>query len=187
MFPRLVTFAVSVSIVVFATGCDPTPPVKTVHVAGTITFKGQPVSGADVSFMNASASGKSAGGKTDTQGRFVLKTIVAGNKMQDGAPPGEYKVTVEKKGASGAATGALQGPNVDPTTLSAEEKQKMMEEAQSKQRSTQLATDQTKVGQQSGSTSPELPASYADVTKTELRATVKESGTNDFTFELVGD
>jgi hypothetical protein len=180
MFPRIVRSA-ACFLIVGAAGCDPTPVVKTVHVTGTVKYKGQPVVDADVGFMNTSATGKSAAGKTDAEGRFTLTTLVAGAKMQDGAMAGDYKVTVAKKLAGGA--GQMPAPSGDPATMTPEEKQKMMDERaalqQQQQRQNQPADP--------GKIESELPVSYADVKKTELTATVKEGGTNDFPFELVGD
>lgn len=77
-------------------GCSnsATPYVpELVPVAGTITYKGQPVRGAIVAFHPAESTDvtEAAWAETDTQGRFSLL-------MQDygpGAMPGDYVVTVK--------------------------------------------------------------------------------------------
>src|SRR4051794_28245345 len=70
---------------VMIAGCGPSP----IPVQGVVTYEGKPLANAYVLF-NASEPGKDAGGSTDSQGVFHLKTGAA-----DGAFPGEYKVTVQ--------------------------------------------------------------------------------------------
>ncbi len=60
-------------------------------VSGTVTLKGQPLSGAKVTFIGK--NGQVASGKTDEQGRYQLDS-----KRQPGA--GQYQVTVEGHGVS---------------------------------------------------------------------------------------
>ncbi len=60
-------------------------------VTGTVTFKGKPISGADVTF---SVKGKPlAIGQTDADGKFTLTT---GRRF--GAPIGKAKVGISKRG-----------------------------------------------------------------------------------------
>ncbi len=75
---------------------DPNRP-KTVPVSGTVTYNGDPVEGATVTFMTDSAEGKGAVGRTDASGHFTLMTFEPG----DGAVPGNYKVTVTKTKTEG--------------------------------------------------------------------------------------
>lgn len=64
---------------------------------GTVTYDGNAVDGATVSFINEDGKGQAVSGFTDSSGKFVLMT---GKKK--GAPPGSYKVTVTKvKGVTG--------------------------------------------------------------------------------------
>ena len=63
-----------------------------VPVTGSITYKGQPVEGAQVVFSPKSPDGTAAAGTTDESGRFELTTFTD----NDGAIPGSYNVTVSK-------------------------------------------------------------------------------------------
>lgn len=67
---------------------DPTVPVS-----GTVTFNGQPVAGANVTFIPA--SGRPATGITDDSGVYKLKTF----EENDGAVVGSHKVTISKSSA----------------------------------------------------------------------------------------
>jgi hypothetical protein len=70
-------------------GCGKSQAPKTVPVAGVVLYLDKPVAGAYVMFTG---KGPLAHGETDAQGHFSLMTTVPG----DGAPPGDYKVTVSK-------------------------------------------------------------------------------------------
>jgi hypothetical protein len=62
-----------------------------VSVSGVVTLDGQPVEGAVVTFIPVEKNqGQFAHGTTDKDGAFQLSTT----KPNDGAFPGEYKVTV---------------------------------------------------------------------------------------------
>jgi hypothetical protein len=68
------------------TGCGNRPS----KVTGTVTLDGTPVEGAHVTFSPVDGKGRSASGGTSSGGKFELTTF----KENDGALPGEYKVTV---------------------------------------------------------------------------------------------
>lgn len=72
-------------------------------VSGKVTYKGQPVVDAAVTFINAS-SPRTAVGVTNAQGEFALTTF----DTNDGALVGEHKVTIAKR--QGAATAELRSP-----------------------------------------------------------------------------
>jgi len=61
-----------------------------VSVNGVVTLDGQPIEGAIVTFIPVAKEGQIAHGTTDKEGAFQLTTT----KPNDGALPGEYKVTV---------------------------------------------------------------------------------------------
>jgi hypothetical protein len=66
-------------------------------VSGQVTIGGEPAAGADLRFYEI--RGRTPGmarpyATTDAEGRFVVSTY----GMHDGAPPGEYRVTVSWKG-----------------------------------------------------------------------------------------
>lgn len=70
-------------------GCGPRNPATTA-VTGTVTYQGKPVEDAGVVFMPN--TGRPASGRTDAQGRFILRTY----KANDGAIVGENIVSVSK-------------------------------------------------------------------------------------------
>ena len=66
---------------------------KTFPAEGVVTYKGQGVEGASVTFAPTDRKGTAAYAITDAEGKFVLNTF--GDK--DGAAAGEYTVTITKK------------------------------------------------------------------------------------------
>ena len=60
----------------------------TYETTGVITYKGQPVTGANVAFRPL--EGRPGTGVTNEAGEFTIGTY----EFQDGAVPGDYKVTV---------------------------------------------------------------------------------------------
>lgn len=99
MFNQKMAFAAILSMVV-ASGCGggasdkwTQDRPKTVPVTGVLTYKGQPVEGAQINFIPASAGESAAYATSEKDGSFKLTTFVAG----DGAAPGSYKVTVNKR------------------------------------------------------------------------------------------
>lgn len=70
-------------------------------VTGTVTLDGQPLAGANVSFIPADR-GPLAYASTDANGNYEVKT-----GQQTGLPPGKYKVTVI----------ATKMPEYDPNSL----------------------------------------------------------------------
>lgn len=68
---------------------------KTVPVSGTVTRQGKPLAGVVVTFHPQFNIGKTEfepSGETNAEGKFTLSTANGG----DGAPPGEYVVTMIK-------------------------------------------------------------------------------------------
>jgi hypothetical protein len=72
-----------------AIGCDGGRPARVV-VSGVVTYRGQPVDGASVTFIPTGA--RPAAGATDPQGRFTLQTF----DPSDGAIVGQHVVCVAK-------------------------------------------------------------------------------------------
>jgi hypothetical protein len=69
----------------------------TYPVSGQVTIEGKPAAGADLRFYETRGGTPSLSrpyATTDAEGRFVVSTY----GMHDGAPPGEYRVTVSWKG-----------------------------------------------------------------------------------------
>jgi hypothetical protein len=132
------------------TGSEPVYPVS-----GVVTYQGQPVEGADVTFRNAEKN-RSAFGRTDDQGRFRLTTFSA----NDGAVAGTHSVTVVK-----LSTPAETAPAVD-----------LESEAYVPPRMGQSTAP--------GGPKSELPQRYSDPASSGLTATVEADGANEFDFAL---
>lgn len=95
----LASFALVSSAMVIGCGgpeANPNRPA-TVDVSGTVTYKGQPVEGATVTFLPQKPGEPGASGRTDASGKFGLTAFEPG----DGAVPGSYLVTVVKTEAQG--------------------------------------------------------------------------------------
>lgn len=85
----------------------------TVPVTGTVTYNGNAVANASVTFSPASAGGDPAIGVTDSTGGFELKTQWGAA----GAVPGSYVVTVTEGGAGSGEEELLEEeamPGDDP-------------------------------------------------------------------------
>lgn len=76
-------------------GGKPKEPVY--KVSGVVTYKGQPVAGADVTFASESGN-RGAFGRTNEEGKFKLSTF----GVNDGAIAGKHTVTVLKSKTAAA-------------------------------------------------------------------------------------
>jgi hypothetical protein len=114
----------------------------------TVLYKGAPVEGAVVTFVNQEGDPAAANGKTDAQGKAIMKTYVEG----DGAVLGLHKVMISKIEAVGGQTVDVDSPQYDPNAPPPTMKYL-------------------------------LPQKYSYLASG-LTAEVKESGPNDFTFDL---
>src|SRR5580704_9537536 len=91
-------------------GCGPqAPALKTAPVAGTVTYNGNAVEGAQVVFSPVNKNDRSAVGTTDASGRFTVQTPVGGEKMAKGALAGDYSVVVVKNLSAAAAVDMKSG------------------------------------------------------------------------------
>ena len=75
-------------LVLFLSGCGGGSKAGTYPVTGVVTFKGEPLPNAAVTFFPV--QGRPAAGMTNAQGEYFLSTFAAG----DGAMSGTYSVTV---------------------------------------------------------------------------------------------
>jgi hypothetical protein len=82
-------------------------PTKKVTV--TVLYKGGPVEGAIVTFVNQDGP-PTANGRTDAQGKAHLKTYIDG----DGATLGAHKVMIDKSEAVGGQSVSTDDPKYDP-------------------------------------------------------------------------
>jgi hypothetical protein len=105
---RYLTSATTVPLVwmlLGVSGCGGDPHLadrpQTAPVTGQVTYNGNPVEGATVTFRPAGAGvpgalgsgdGQGAVGQTDSNGRFQLTTF----SPNDGAVPGQYQVSIRK-------------------------------------------------------------------------------------------
>jgi len=83
----------AVAILIGIAGCGGEPANGVYPVRGQVLYRGRPVANAQITFHPVSATGKDGVrpvGRVDEQGQFTLTTF----KRGDGAPPGEYRVTV---------------------------------------------------------------------------------------------
>lgn len=131
--------------------------LPTLRVKGLVTYKGTPVDDATISFHPVTAGNPGAVGKSNSAGEFSLRTYKAG----DGAPEGEYQVSVQK-----SEIGGIEQKS------GAEMFKDMEKQAQS--------------GHQAVVERPLslIPEKYARPQTSGLSAKVEANGTNEFTFEL---
>lgn len=110
------TFAPLLALTLAAVGCgrgyDGPPRVAVVPVTGKVLFQGRPAANAFVIFHPKSPQGDvpSPRSVADAEGRFAVTTY----DHADGAPEGEYVVTVELKKLVQKDGEAKAGPNVLP-------------------------------------------------------------------------
>lgn len=87
-----VTLVLGTMCTIAGCGAETGDRPATVPARGIVTYNGEPVEKAVITFTPKQEGGTSAYAKTDAKGRFVLQTFDA----DDGAVPGEYDVTVKK-------------------------------------------------------------------------------------------
>jgi hypothetical protein len=107
-------FSLSLSL----TGCsDTNSQLPVFPVQGTVALKGKPLANALVALHPVDTSDPRATAcraTTDVNGRFTVSTY----KANDGAPVGEYKVTVECYQLKGSGSSLEPGPNILPVKYS---------------------------------------------------------------------
>ncbi len=109
---------VVLGVVLLVVGCgpavDPNRP-KTYPVTGTVTYNGQPVSDAMVTFIGGE---RGAIGRTNESGQIQMTTFDAG----DGALPGTYKVMISKTVLEGVPAEMGEGTSPDEEPAMGEQK-----------------------------------------------------------------
>lgn len=91
---RIALKVLGLGCAVLLSGCgskQPPPPAKVYPVSGKVTYKGEPLVGADLTFFNEE-SNRSAFGRTNDRGEYKLTTF----SPNDGAVPGKHLVTIVK-------------------------------------------------------------------------------------------
>ena len=124
-------------------GARPTVPVNV-----TVTYKGAPVEGATVTFIESGESPTPSYGLTDAQGVAKLKTSYA-----DGAVIGAHQVTITKTQTEGRPMADQDSPDYNPDPPPAVVKHL-------------------------------IPQKFGAKATSGLTADVKESGPNEFKFDL---
>lgn len=89
-------FCLILTTIITTLGCGSGPRMQ--PVTGTVTYKGAPVVGANVTLnvVGETAEAKPARGVTDANGKFSVKTYFAPGDDRAGALLGHYKITLEK-------------------------------------------------------------------------------------------
>jgi hypothetical protein len=95
-------------LVVALAGCSNDP--KVVKVSGTLTYKGQPVKGADITFTPVDKGARPSTGRTDAEGRFTLEYARQGERVTEGAIAGKHTVSVK----ASPLAGTVREPGMQP-------------------------------------------------------------------------
>jgi hypothetical protein len=143
------------ALIAGCTGSGSSDLPKTYPVSGVVTHEGKPVDGATVTFLPMEGTGSSIG-LTDANGKYALSTF----NPSDGAPAGQYKVSVVKwQGGAPppAPTGQIAPGEIDEATYA--------------------PPKETPGGGAAATTGPKnlLPAQYSNADSSGLRATVAEA------------
>jgi hypothetical protein len=138
--------------------------LEVVPVSGVVMYKGNPVSGAQVSFV-AEGSPRPATGVTNDKGEFQLSTY----DVNDGAVPGEHTITVAKFQSQAAAA----APAMDSREMLSRPGSMLDGYRQT------VGDPRTAKGPQS-----ELPEKYSKPESSGLKETVKKDGENRFVLQL---
>lgn len=143
----------------FLVGCSGSsnPPVP---VSGKVLLNKKPVDGAVITFLSKDG-GRSASARTEADGSFKLTTVNTG----DGAPPGEYVVTIAKQESK------VSTADVDVSNGKFGDAYGQMMGAAASGNMSKVMKDV-------------LPAKYAKAAESGLIKTVVKGEPNDFTFEL---
>lgn len=142
------------------TGCGPARPAVA-PVAGTVTYRGKPVSLGTITFYPA--HGRPGSGRIGPDGRYALTTFIGG----DGAMPGEHTVVIEAR----TVTSPFATPSPSPVAATTEEL---------------IAREMVAVptGIPGQTETWLVPEAYAGVKTTPLRATVTPGTVNTIDFAL---
>ena len=131
------------------------------RVSGMVTFNGEPLAGATITFTPEDPQGVLAVGSTDSSGRFVLAAPVQSGVTQ-GAMSGRYRVTIAKRETTPC-----------PDSIAYQEGRITYDELQSRG------------GGGSGTSRDLIPARYGNAQQSGLEAEVVPNADNEFNFDLV--
>lgn len=111
---RVAVIALLVSLVWSSVGCGSSDRLPVIPVKGTVVYKGKPLSNAFVTFHPLNKQDprlRAISATTNNSGAFELTTY----NSHDGAPEGEYAVTVARFEVKGGNGSWEPGPNVLPS------------------------------------------------------------------------
>jgi hypothetical protein len=130
---------------------------RLVKLEGVVTLDGEPVEGAIVSFLPDEGAGRFASGTTTKDGSFRLTT----NRPDDGALPGNYRVTVTLIPDDDDDQGQEHGPANDKAETGKDMMAAMVRIAAARQKALEKSP---------------IPAIYRDGGQTPLRQIVPAPG-----------
>lgn len=158
-------------------GCSgPNPSAECIPVSLTVTYKGKPIEGAQVSFNAAGKGARSCQGTTDESGRAVIGTF----STDDGAMPGAYTVAVGKA-KNLAGTGMGDASKIDRDAAAGLKGGASFQDPAANYLKHMNAKGELKEQEQA------LPPKYADPATSGLKFTVEGPSANDFKVELKDD
>lgn len=107
----LLKWAAGLACLVAFAGCKPSSGLDLTPVSITVTYKGQPVEGANVSMANSTVQPPAiAVGRTDAQGVAVMKT-----GEEEGAVKGTHLIMINKyEAGESTASAEVESENYDP-------------------------------------------------------------------------
>ncbi len=115
MFARSHGFVGLLVVIAVVTGCNSESRLPVFPVTGKVTFKGQPADGAQVILfpVNTEVAAELApSARVQKDGSFAITAYDSG----DGAPEGDYVVTLSWRKVVKDKAGDFAGPNVIPKT-----------------------------------------------------------------------
>ena len=111
--PRFTALVASLLVAAVLGGCGSKLPPgarPTKKTTVTVTYKGAPVEGANVTFVNQDGDPAPANGRTGADGKAKMKTYVE----EDGAVVGQHKVLIEKSESVGGSNVDQDSPEYNP-------------------------------------------------------------------------
>ncbi|HJT32406.1 MAG TPA: carboxypeptidase-like regulatory domain-containing protein [Pirellulales bacterium] len=151
--------------------------IVTYPVTGKVTYKGDPVAGASISYASKNPDAPKAGATTNSDGEFSLSTYVSPTEVLKGAPPGDYQVVIVKQISQVKSDEA----NVDLANATMEQRQEHMRK--------QWAAQQQRSPENKTPPKPKsaIPEKYSTIEKTDLKATVVSGANDPVEFKLTDD
>jgi hypothetical protein len=169
MFGLKFRLLVGIAALGLIAGCGGSDFPDTVPASGTVTYNGEAVEGALVTFSPTGVGEVSAAsGTTDASGKFTLTSFVAG----DGAMVGSYMVSISKT-EGGEVELEVEGGGTESD-----------EDIDAAYQALDAAGGEAGMSKAGGEIEDLLPAKYKVAANSGLTADVTEAGPNDFTFEL---